>query len=114
MTRIKSQDGRLNSERDGVVMKVKPVVMLSTMPAGWINRRRQDVATYLKEENKILWEKRGIGNLENPCVPGSGSKGRALAGSLPYSSGAPTIRLPPQILEAALFLPLSGLLIGPI
>jgi hypothetical protein len=43
----------------GVVMEVKPMGMLLTMLAGWINRHQQDVIVYLKEENKILREKLG-------------------------------------------------------
>lgn len=34
-------------------------VMLLIMLAGWINRHQQDMIDYLKEENKILREKRG-------------------------------------------------------
>ena len=44
-----------------MVMKVKPTGMLLMMPAGWINRRQQDVITYLKEENKIPQEQLGAG-----------------------------------------------------
>lgn len=40
-------------------MKVKATGMLLVMPPGWMNRHRQDVIEYLKEENRILWEKFG-------------------------------------------------------
>jgi hypothetical protein len=36
------------------VMNNKPMVMLLTMMAGWINRQQQEALEYLKEENKIL------------------------------------------------------------
>ncbi len=42
-------------------MKAKPMGMLLMRLAGWINRHQHDVITYLKEENKILWEKLGTG-----------------------------------------------------
>ncbi len=37
-------------------MKTKPMVMLLTMLAGWINRQQQEVIDYLKAENSILRE----------------------------------------------------------
>ncbi len=40
-------------------MKIKPMGVLLMMRAGWSNRHQQDVVTYLKEENKVLREKRG-------------------------------------------------------
>jgi len=43
MTHPDSQDGRLEGEKDGVVMKVEPMGMLLTMLAGWVNRHQQDV-----------------------------------------------------------------------
>jgi len=42
-----------------VVTKVKPMGMLLMMLAGGINRHRQDVIVYLKEQNEILQEKLG-------------------------------------------------------
>ena len=35
-------------------MKTKPMVMLLTMLAGWMNRQQQEIIEYLKEQNKIL------------------------------------------------------------
>ncbi len=44
-------------------MRVKPTGLLLMMLAGWLNRHQQDVIVYLKEENKILREKRDTGIL---------------------------------------------------
>ena len=41
-------------------MKIKPMAIVLTMLAGWINRQQTEVIEYLLEENKILREK--IGN----------------------------------------------------
>ena len=38
-------------------MKIKPMAILLTMLAGWINRQQTDIIEYLTEENKILREK---------------------------------------------------------
>jgi len=35
-------------------MKTKPMVMLLTMLAGWMNRQQQEIIEYLKAENAIL------------------------------------------------------------
>jgi len=35
-------------------MKTKPMVMLLTMLAGWMNRQQQEIIEYLKAENGIL------------------------------------------------------------
>ena len=35
-------------------MKTKPMVMLLTMLAGWMNRQQQEIIEYLKAENSIL------------------------------------------------------------
>ncbi|MCK4886568.1 MAG: integrase core domain-containing protein, partial [Planctomycetes bacterium] len=35
-------------------MKIKPMVMLLTMVAGWMNRQQQEIIEYLKAENVIL------------------------------------------------------------
>ena len=35
-------------------MKTKPMVMLLTMIAGWMNRQQQEIIEYLKAENGIL------------------------------------------------------------
>ena len=40
-------------------MKIKPMAILLTMLAGWINRQQTDIIEYLTEENKILREKLG-------------------------------------------------------
>ena len=40
-------------------MKIKPMVILLTMLAGWINRQQTEIIEYLLEENKILREKLG-------------------------------------------------------
>src|SRR5210317_309640 len=37
-------------------MKTKPMVMLLTMLAGWMNRQQQEIIEYLKAENGILRE----------------------------------------------------------
>ena len=41
-------------------MRIKPIAIVLTMLAGWINRQQTEVIEYLIEENKILREK--IGN----------------------------------------------------
>ena len=40
-------------------MKIKPMAIILTMLAGWINRQQTEVIEYLLEENKILREKFG-------------------------------------------------------
>ena len=35
-------------------MKTKPMVMLLTMLAGWMNRQQQEIIEYLKAENGML------------------------------------------------------------
>jgi hypothetical protein len=42
-----------------IEMQTRPWTMLLMMMAGWLNRHQQDVIEYLREENKILREKRG-------------------------------------------------------
>ena len=41
------------------MLKTKPMTMLLTMLAGWINRQQQEMIEYLKAENQILREKLG-------------------------------------------------------
>ena len=41
-------------------MKIKPMTILLTMLAGWLNRQQADIIDYLTEENKILREKLGV------------------------------------------------------
>ena len=38
-------------------MKIKPMAMILTMLAGWINSQQAEIIEYLTEENKILREK---------------------------------------------------------
>ncbi len=40
-------------------MKIKPMAIMLTMLAGWINCRQTEMIEYLIEENKILREKIG-------------------------------------------------------
>jgi len=40
-------------------MKIKPMAIILTMVAGWINRQQTEVIEYLLEENKILRDKIG-------------------------------------------------------
>ncbi|MHB9071811.1 MAG: hypothetical protein ACYC54_15735 [Sedimentisphaerales bacterium] len=39
-------------------MKTRPLTIILTMLAGWMNRHQQDMIEYLREENKILRESR--------------------------------------------------------
>ncbi len=45
-------------------MKVRPMHKFLMMLAGWIDRHHQDVIAFLKEENKVVREKPGIGLLK--------------------------------------------------
>ena len=40
-------------------MTIKPMAIILTMLAGWINRQQSEIIEYLLEENKILREKIG-------------------------------------------------------
>ena len=40
-------------------MKIKPMAIILTMLAGWINHQQSEIIEYLTEENKILREKLG-------------------------------------------------------
>ena len=40
-------------------MKIKPMIIILMMIAGWINRQQSEVIEYLLEDNKVLREKFG-------------------------------------------------------
>jgi hypothetical protein len=40
-----------------ILMQIKPLSILLVILAGWINSHQQEMIEYLKEENRILWEK---------------------------------------------------------
>ena len=45
-------------------MKIKPMAILLTMLAGWMNRQQMDIIEYLTEENRMLREKLGTNQHE--------------------------------------------------
>ena len=40
-------------------MKIKPMAIILTMLAGWVNRQQQELINYLMTENRVLKEKLG-------------------------------------------------------